>query len=115
MKLHAAFALAFAAAALAGCGGGDDSPIATVTYSANGPAPLEVTYSAGGQMVHEQAASGSFSRDVPAVEGDELFVSAQSPQQLTFVTASITVDGTLLKAGAARGQAIATAVCCRLP
>lgn len=114
MKPRVLLALGLAAAVLAGCGGADDAPVYEVTYAAAGPAPLDVTYGSSGALFHEQAASGSFSRVVTAREGDELFVSAQTPQ-LLFVTASITVNGQLLRAGAARGQASAATTCCRAP
>jgi len=100
---------------LAACGGGDGGdgrPVFTVNYSANGPAPLDVTYrDAGGATVQERAESGRFSRDVRVNQGDPLLVSA-STAALTFVTATISADGTLLMAAAARGSATASATCC---
>jgi sensor domain CHASE-containing protein len=66
---------------------------------------------ASGATVQERVESGQFSRDVVVAEGEPLFVSARSAS-LTFVTATIQADGTLLMAAAARGNATATATCC---
>jgi hypothetical protein len=114
MNSFTRFAAAGCMALLAACGGGDGDvrPVFTVTYSAGGPPPLEVSYrDANGATVQERVESGQFSRDVVVTEGEPLFVSARTAS-LTFVTATITANGTLLMAAAARGSATATATCC---
>lgn len=109
----------FVLAAATACGGGSDESVEVEYYVSNGEvltsARASVTFSPGPGLTSQATATMPWRQKFKAKDGDFLYVAAQSFQASGRITASIYVDGKLLRTSSSTGAyaiASASARCC---